>query len=245
MLEEILLFHSTYSKQLLLDATLIGSTDPIQPCRDGESQLCSSWDTRHWDSQTPLSRGSIHTHQPINGLCFGLRSLLLLGQWEGVSGRSLCRKGCTPVKMTPKFPRKIHWRAEVSRDSLSHHELWAPGGDGATKTAGAVPQVRRAPLGTCVLPAVCPSATALLPPSCCNGLRANLEPGKAEDRFGMCYGAPATHPYQRPAQGQGGALCLCTCVTHQTYQRSNVTTISMNKVGQSQPWGRQEPSRWL
>lgn len=50
MLEEILLFHSTYSEQLLLDATLIGSTDPIQPCRDGESQLCSLQDTHHWQS---------------------------------------------------------------------------------------------------------------------------------------------------------------------------------------------------
>lgn len=50
MLEEILLFHSTYSKQLLLDATLIGSTDPIQLCRDGKSHPCSFQDTHHWQS---------------------------------------------------------------------------------------------------------------------------------------------------------------------------------------------------
>lgn len=47
MLEEILLFCSTYSERLLPAATLIGSTDPIQPCRDGESQLRSLRDTRH------------------------------------------------------------------------------------------------------------------------------------------------------------------------------------------------------
>lgn len=64
--------------------------------------------------------------------CFGIRSVLLLGQWEGVSERPLCRNGFTPVKMAPKSPRKIHWKPEVSRDSLSHHELWSPGGGPAT-----------------------------------------------------------------------------------------------------------------
>lgn len=124
------------------------------------------------DSQTPLSTGSIHAHQPIQRVVFWAETGASPGTGEGVSGRSLCRKGFTPVKMTPRFPRKIHWRTEVSRDSLSHHELWAPGGDGATKAEGAVLQVRRAPLGTRV-PAssanlarreagICPSTTPLL-----------------------------------------------------------------------------------
>lgn len=112
----------------------------------------------------------------------------------------------------------------MSRDSLSHHELWAPGGDSATKAEGAVLQVRRAPLGTCV-PAssanlgrgeagVCPSTMALLHPSYCRWLRANLEPGKKEDRSGMCCGAPATYPLPPPSSGQGRSSCASAPTLH-------------------------------
>lgn len=193
---------------------------------------------------------------PSNGSWFGLRSVLLLGQWEGVSGRSLCRKGFTPVKMTPKFPRKTHWRAEVSRDSLSHHELWAPGGDSATKAEGAVLQVRRAPLGTCV-----PASSANLGRgggrclSFHHGSPAPLllqvaqgKPGarqKGGQVWDVLWSSCHLPPTTTQLRAREEQLCLCTYVTHQTDQRSNVTTISINKVGQSQPWGKQKPSHWL
>lgn len=210
MLEEILLFRSTYTEQLLLDATLIGSTEPIQPCRDGESQLCSLQDTHHWQSN-PSEYRQYPPHQPIQGSCFGLRSVLLLGQWEEVSGRFLRRNGFTPVKMTPKFPRKMRWRAEVSRDSLCHHELCAPGGDGTTKGegGGGATGEEGTPWHRCSCQKCQLGQVLVLPPrpSCCRWLRGNLEPGKTEDRSGMCCGAPATYPRSPPSSGQGRSSC--------------------------------------
>lgn len=167
------------------------------------------------DTVKPLWAQAVSTpSSPHNGLCFGLRSVLLLGQWEGVSGRSLCRKEFTPVKMTPKFPRKIHWRAEVSRDGLSHRELWAPGGDD-NQNCGAVPQVRRAPPGTCV-PAssaslgrkeagVCPSTTALLHPSYCSGQTWS----QAEWRTGLGCAWSSCHlpPVPPHSSGLGRSSC--------------------------------------
>lgn len=44
-------------------------------------------------------------------------------------------------------------------------------------------------------------------PSFCRWLRGNLEPGKTEDRFGMCYGAPATYSLPPPRSGQGRSSC--------------------------------------
>lgn len=143
---------------------------------------------------------------PSNGSCFGLRLVILLGEWEGVSERSLCRKGFTPVKMTPKFPRKIHWRAEVSRDSLSH---MSSGLREVTELRGSCHRQGGHPLAQVFLPAVPAWARGrqlvVLPPhpSHCRGLRGNLEPGKMQERFGMCCGAPATYPLSPPSSGQG------------------------------------------
>lgn len=132
--------------------------------------------------------------------------------------------------MTPKFPGKIHWRAEVSRDSLSHHELWAPGGDSATKAEGAVLQVRRAPLGTRV-PAsranlarreagICPSTTPL-PLQVAQG-----KPGARQNRaqvwdglWSSCH-LPPTTTLLRAREEQ---LCPCTYTKGVTSQQSLIT----------------------
>lgn len=181
MLEEILLFCSTYSEQLLLDATLIGSAEPIQPCRDAESQLCSLQDTHHWQSNSSEYRQ--YPPPPAHPrVVFWAKIGASSGQWEEVSGRFLCRNGFTPVKMPPKFPRKMHWRAEVSRDSLCHHELCAPGGDGITKGegGGGATGEEGTPWHRCSWQQCQLGQVLVLPPrpSCCRWLRGNLEPGK-------------------------------------------------------------------
>lgn len=145
------------------------------------------------------------------------------------------QEGIHSCQNDPKFPRKIHWRAEVPRDSLSHHELWAPGGDTATKAEGAVLQVRRAPLGTCV-PAssanlggreagVCPSTMALLHTPLTAG--GSVEPGKTEDRSGMCCGAPATYPLPPPSSGQGRSSCASAPTLHTKHTKEVMSQQSL------------------
>lgn len=157
--------------------------------------------------------------------------------------------------MVPKSPWKIHWRPEVSRDSLSHRKLWSPGGGCATKAEGAVPRVRAPPAH--VLPPALPlgqeaggRASRHLgpppPPPTAGGLGGTWHQAKRRGRFGPCYEAPITHPRPPPGSGQGrnGWASAPTLYTKHTKRRI-VTMISINKVGQIQPWRKREPSRWL
>lgn len=174
-------------------------------------------------------------HQPIQRVMVWAE----IGASSGTVGGSLwevpVQEGIHSCQNDPKFPRKIHWRAEVSRDSLSHHELWAPGGDTATKAEGAVLQVRRAPLGTCV-PAssanlggreagVCPSTMALLHTPLTAG--GSVEPGKTEDRSGMCCGAPATYPLPPPSSGQGRSSCASAPTLHTKHTKEVMSQQSL------------------
>lgn len=247
MLEEILLFRSTYSEQLLLDTILIEVQSSSSPAEMEKASFAAYRRTLITDSQTPPSTGSIHPHQPIQWVVFWAK----IGASPGTVGRSLwrllCRNGSTPVKITPIFPWKIHRRTGVSRDSLCHHELWAPGGDGATKAEGVVLQVRRAPLGTGV-----PASSASL-----DRRETSARPSTMPALLQVAQGKPGARQNRRqvwdvpwsschhPAQGMGGAAVPLHLHYNQTYQRSNVTTTSVNKVGQSQPWRKQEPSHQL
>lgn len=110
-------------------------------------------------------------------------------------------------------PRKIHWRPEVSRDSLSHRELWSPGGGRATKAEGAVPWVRAPP--AYVLPPAaplgqegggCASCHLGPPPSppTAGGLAGTRHQAKWRAGLGRAMELPSPTPNHRPAQVEGG-----------------------------------------
>lgn len=207
MLEEILLFHSTYSEQLLLDATLIGSTDPIQPYRDGKSHLCSFQDTPHWQSNPSENRQypspPAHPTGRVLGWdwCFSWHSGGSLWEVPVQEGIHSCQNDPQIPKENPLEGRGVH------------HGLWAPGVTVPPKLRGPCCRWGGHPLAHVFLPAV-PAwpggrQAFVLPPrlSYCRWLRGNLEPGKTEHRFGMCCGAPATYPWPPPSSGQGRSSC--------------------------------------
>lgn len=157
--------------------------------------------------------------------------------------------------MAPKSPRKIHWRPEAPRDSLSHRELWSVGDGHATKAKGALPRVEGTPrcprsrwqrrLGRREA-GVRPATSALLHPLLLwvawagPGIRRN---------GGQVWAVPWSpcHPPQPPpslGQGSNSWALAPTLYTKHTKRRI-VTTISINKVGQIQPWRKREPSCWL
>lgn len=210
MLEEILLFLSTYSKQLLLDATLIGSTGPIQPCRDGKSHLCSFQDTHHWQSkpseyrQCPPPPAHPTGRVPSWDWCFSWDSGM-----ESLGGP--CAKGFTPVKMTPNSQGK-------SAGGQRCPETACPTMSSGLQEVTVPPKLR----GPCRRWGGHPSAHVFLPavpawpgerqvfilppcPSHWRWLRGNLEPGKRSTGLGWAMELLPPPPYHHPAQGKGGA----------------------------------------
>lgn len=93
----------------------------------------------------------------------------------------------------------------------------------------------------CLLPPW-PSST----PFYCGWLGGDLVSGEMEGRFGPCHGAPITHPQPPPGSGWGRNSWASAPTLHTKHtKRRIVTTISINKVGQIQPWQKWESSRWL
>lgn len=235
MLEEILLFRSTYSKQLFLDATLIGSTDPIQPCRDGESQLCSWQDAHHWQSNPSEYRQ--YPAPPSNRFWFGLGLVLLLGQWEGVcAGRD---------SLLSKWPPNSQGKPTVGQRCP---ETACPTMSCGVQGVTVQPELRGPccrwgghPLARVLLPAVPAWAGEkqlfVLPPrpSHCRWPRGNLEPGKTRDRFGMCCGAPATYPLPPRSSGRSSSCAPAPIV----YTKHTKEPISQQPL--STRWDKASP----
>lgn len=114
---------------------------------------------------------------------------------------------------------------------------------------GAVPQVRRAPRGTGVHDSSanlgrCSSFhTAPLLLQVAQG-----KPGARQNRgqvWDVLWSSCHLSLITTQLRAREEQLSPCTYTVHQTYQRSNVTATPVNKVGQSQPWGTQEPSHQL
>lgn len=84
------------------------------------------------------------------------------------------------------------------------------------------------------------------PPSAVGGLGGDLASGEMEGRFGLCHGAPITRHQPPPSSGSGRNSWASAPMLYTKHtKRRIVTTISINKVGQVQPWRKREPSRWL
>lgn len=135
-------------------------------------------------------------------------------------------------------PKEIHWRPEVSRDSLCHRELWSPGGGRATKAKVAVQPKPRGPCrgdGTPRRPhsrqqhrsgrreaGVCPATWALLHPLL---LRVAWRGPGVRRNGGQVWAMPWSSRHPAPTTARLGLreeqLGLCTYVTHKTYQKKN------------------------
>lgn len=252
MLEKILLFCSTYSKQLLLDATLIESTDPIQPWREGES--FAAYGTLVTDTVKPLCVQAASTppaHPTGHGLgwdrCFfwdsGRESLggpcagrdSLLSKWPQIPKENpLEGRGAQRQLVPPWALGSRRWHCNQS---------WGGRAAGEEGTPWHMCSCQQCQLGREGGRCLSFHHGSPAHPSYCRWLSgARQNGGQVWDVLWSSCHLPPTTTQLRAREEQ---LCLCTYVTHQTYQRSNVTTISMNKVGQSQPWGKQEPSHWL
>lgn len=146
--------------------------------------------------------------------------MLLLGQWEGVSERSLCRNGFTPVKMAPKSPRKSPRCPETACPTMSSglqevqpqpsgmHCGWGHPGTsaptGITSWAGG--------RQVCVPP---PETSST--PSYCGWHGEDLASG--EQVWTVLWSA--RHPPATTAQLEMREEQLGTYVIHKTYQKKN------------------------
>lgn len=177
-----------------------------------------------------------------------------IGASPGMVGDSLwevpVQEGVHPPQNGPQIPEENPLEAwSVQRQLV--HELWSPGGDCATKAEGTVPWLS-APAGA---HAPTGSATwkegrqARVPPpwrsSAGDSAGGHLAWGKMEDRFGLCCEAPVTYPQPPPDSGWGRNSWASAPMLYTKHTRRRIVTISINKVGQIQPWQKREPSCWL
>lgn len=249
MLEEILLFCSTYSEQLLLDATLIGSAEPIQPCRDAESQLCSLQDTHHWQSNSSEYRqyppppahprvvfwakigassgtvGGSLWEVPVQEWIYSCQNAPQIPQENALEGRGVQRQLVPPWAL-----RSRQWW---------YNQRW---GRGRCHRWGGHPVAQVFMTAVPTWAGARPSTAPLLLQV------AQGKPGARQNRgqvWDVLWSSCHLSPITTQLRAREEQLSPCTYTVHQTYQRSNVTATPVNKVGQSQPWGTQEPSHQL
>lgn len=136
------------------------------------------------------------------------------------------QEGVHSCQNSSQIPKENPWKPEVPRDSLSHRELWTPGGGHETKPKGLMPHSTHAPDSSA------PWAGGKQPSAYCRGLRGG--PGIRQNR-GQVW-ARTTHRQPRPGSGQGRHSWAAPPTLHTKHTKIIITTISINKMGQIQPW---------
>lgn len=196
------------------------------------------------DSQTPLSTGSIDPHQPIHRVVFWAETSASPGTVAGSLWEVPVQEGIHFCQNDPQIPKEKSTGGQRCPETACPSV--SPGlQEVQPRLRGPCHRWGGHPLAHEFLPAVPAWAGGtqvfvLPPPPTAGGSGQTWSQAERRTRLGC-----AMELLPPPSSGQGRSSCAPAPPLYTKHTKEAMSQQSIHKVGQSQPWGKQEPSQWL